>query len=293
MSIDGFDVIVCGSLHLDTVVYTPKLPRVDETVVGTRWEQRCGGKGGNQAVMAAKAGARVAMIGRTGDDEFGHLLRSNLKAAGVVDAAVQVDSTVCSGMSAAMVHDNGDYIATIVSGANLHIDPTAVETLWRSLGGARVLVLQNEIPEPVNMSSARAAKFAGAMIVLNAAPARDMSRDLLGLVDVLIVNRVEAEMLAGDRAETRKEVLAALTKLRDLQRAAIVTLGSDGLVVASGEGDPRWVAPHVVKAVSTHGAGDCFVGTLAANLARGRDLFEASIVANDAAAAHVAGVPHP
>src|SRR5579883_1302769 len=98
MSAQRFDVIVCGSLHLDIMVYAPLLPRADETVAGTRWEQRCGGKGGNQAAAAAKAGARVAMIARIGADEFGARLRANLEAAGVDARAVLVDAEAGSGM---------------------------------------------------------------------------------------------------------------------------------------------------------------------------------------------------
>ncbi len=135
MSMPAFDVIVCGSLHLDIMVYSPSLPRPDETVPGTRWGQQCGGKGGNQAVMSARAGARTAMIGRIGADDFGTRLIENLKAAGVDASAVLVDPTEGSGMSAAIVLDDGDYGAVIVSGANLHIPPelagATVAGAWR------------------------------------------------------------------------------------------------------------------------------------------------------------------
>ena len=138
MSVPAFDVIVCGSLHLDIMVYAPSLPRPDETVPGTRWGQQCGGKGGNQAVMSARAGARTAMIGRIGADDFGTRLIENLKAAGVDASAVLVDPTEGSGMSAAIVRDDGDYGAVIVSrGQSAHPAELAGATLARARRSAR------------------------------------------------------------------------------------------------------------------------------------------------------------
>src|ERR1700676_960568 len=131
-----FDVIVCGSLHLDVMVYAPTLPRPDETVAGSRWSLECGGKGGNQAIMAARSGARTAMIGRGGADDFGVRLRDNLIVAGIDASAVHVDSAAASGMSAAIVRDDGEYGAVIVSGVNLRIDPDAIGEHWHAIGGA-------------------------------------------------------------------------------------------------------------------------------------------------------------
>ena len=122
----SFDVVVCGSLHLDIVVRAPQLPRIDETAVGTTWEHVCGGKGGNQAVQAAKAGASTAMVSCIGRDAFGPMLLANLKASGVNSNAVTVDPQAGSGMSVAILQDDGDYGAVIVSGANLKIDPSAM-----------------------------------------------------------------------------------------------------------------------------------------------------------------------
>ena len=280
-----FDVIVCGSLHLDIMLYAPHLPRPDETVPGHRWDQQCGGKGGNQAVAAAKAGARTAMIGRVGDDDFGVRLRAHLDAAGVDASAVAIDRDAGSGISAAIVQDDGDYGAVIVSGANLNIEPARLGDIWRALGGGRVLVLQNEIPEAANIAAATAAREAGARVILNAAPVRAMTPALLDRVDLLIVNRIEAAMLAGC-----DDPLAALPRLVAPGRAAIVTLGGEGLVLQEAGAAPVFIAPHRVAVVSTHGAGDCFVGALAARLARGDSLHAAAQAANFAAARHVAAL---
>ena len=284
----AFDVIVCGSLHLDILLYAPALPRPDETVAGHRWEQKCGGKGGNQAVMAARAGARTAMIGRVGDDEFGRTLRAHLAAAGVDHSAVTRDAGTGSGMSAAIVRDDGDYGAVIVSGANLSIDPKSAALAWRTLGGARVLVIQNETPEAVNLAVARAAKAEGAKVALNAAPARAMAGRLLDLVDILIVNRVEAAMLTGAPVETRADAFAAAQALAGAGRSLVVTLGGGGVVVQPENAQAFWIAAVPVEVSSTHGAGDCFVGALAARLASADSLAVAAEFANAAAARHVA-----
>ncbi len=290
MSMPAFDVIVCGSLHLDIMVYSPSLPRPDETVPGTRWGQQCGGKGGNQAAMSARAGARTAMIGRIGADDFGTRLVGNLKAAGVDASAVLVDPTHGSGMSAAIVLDDGDYGAVIVSGANLLIPPDSLERQWRELGGARALVLQNEIPEAVNIAAAKVARDAGAIVILNAAPARATPAELLDRVDVLVVNRVEAEMFSGTKVADRDGAMEALPKLAKTARGVVVTLGGDGLVVQAASEAPLWIAPKPVKVVSTHGAGDCFVGTLAARMAKGDSLLQAADFANVVAANFVGRV---
>jgi len=287
-----FDVIVCGSLHLDIMLYAPALPRPDETVAGRRWEQTCGGKGGNQAVMAARAGARTAMIGRVGDDAFGARLRANLMAAGVDASGVAVDRETGSGMSAGIVLDDGDYGAVIVSGANLNIPAGTLEDQWRALGEARVLALQNEVPEAVDIAAAAVAKGSGAIVVLNAAPARPMPESLLSLVDILVVNRVEAGMLTGGSVTDRAAAFDAARRIGSSRRAVIVTLGSEGLVMWTEGGEGRFIAPTAVSVVSTHGAGDCFVGALAARLAAGDVLPQAAESASVAAARFVGRLDH-
>jgi ribokinase len=284
----AFDIIVCGSLHLDIVVQSPALPRIDETVVGRAWQQVCGGKGGNQAMQAAKAGAKTAMISRVGKDGFADALLQNLKASGVNTDAVTVDLVAGSGMSVAILKDDGDYGAVIVSGSNLKIDPASLASDWNMLGGAKVLVLQNEVPHEVNVSAAVAAKVAGAMVIYNAAPVRAVGDDLLSLVDVLVVNRIEAESMVGHAVQDRASAVAAIPALRKLAKSVVVTLGGEGLVVSDGA-TPIEIKPHRVKVISTHGAGDCFVGTLAQRLSQGTMLVEACRAANLRAAEFVSG----
>lgn len=286
IDVPAFDVIVCGSLHLDVMVYAPHLPRLDETAVGAAWGTVCGGKGGNQAEMAARLGARTAMIGRVGNDDFGAQLRANLAANNVDLSAVGADPARGSGMSVAIQQPDGNYGAVIVSGANLGLDPAACCASLAKFAGAKVLVLQNEIPAPVNAAMAKAAR--GLHVVFNAAPARAMDPDLLAHVTTLVVNRVEAEMISGQAVSGMDSALAALPALGGGQRSVIITLGGEGLVLQAKGGAPQTIMAHRVTPVSTHGAGDCFVGALACQLARGAPLTDAAVYANRAAATLVA-----
>jgi ribokinase len=285
----GFDIIVCGSLHLDIVLAAPHLPRVDETVPGTSWKKICGGKGGNQAVMAARAGAKCAMIGRVGNDDFGKTLTDNLKNQNVNIDNVSVDSAHGTGMSAAILQDDGEYGAVIVSGSNLALQPADAVTAWQNLGSAKYLILQNEIPESVNIAVAQTARKSGAHVILNAAPARKMSEQLLQLVDLLIVNRIEAEMLSGTTITDAKSALALLPKLALPDRMAIITMGGKGLVFQTTNGQCDFIEAHNVIVKSAHGAGDCFVGALAQSLASGENLPNACSHANFVASQFVSG----
>jgi ribokinase len=271
-------ILVCGALHLDLIVTAPHLPRLDETVTGHDLRQALGGKGGNQAIAAARMGARVAMAGRVGGDAFGDRLLSGLVEAGVDTGGVQRGSGA-SGMSVAIVDDAGGYGAVILSAANRGIDAAAI----RIPAGTRILLLQNEVPEAVNLDLAARARALGARVILNAAPARPMAPDLMALVDLLVVNRVEAADLAGaglDPAEAARQLA------EQGPAAVVVTLGAEGVVLWDGT---AWQQPgHPVEAVSTHGAGDAFVGALAADWDRGADLRAAIAFGQAAAALHVA-----
>jgi ribokinase len=282
-----FDVIVCGSLHLDIVVNAPALPRIDETAVGTSWSQICGGKGGNQAVQATRAGARTAMIGRIGADDFGKTLSDNLAEADVDLTCLSTDPDKGSGMSVAILQDNGDYGAVIVSGSNLTIDPGEIARQWQQLGGAKVLVLQNEVPEQVNIAAAKVAAANGAQVILNAAPARALSPEFLDHVHVLIVNRVEAEAMSGLPVHDFATAHLALPSLQGPLRAVVITLGGTGLLATPADGNAVEIAALPVKVTSTHGAGDCFVGVLAARLAAGASLVDGCLAANERAAEYV------
>ncbi len=280
-------VLVVGSLHHDIMIEAGHLPRKDETAVGHRWYPKFGGKGGNQAVAAARAGVTTRMVGAVGDDAFGRFLTAALDAGGVDRRQVAIVADAGSGMSVAIQDAAGDYAATIVSGANLRIDPAVLSdaTLW---DGVRVLVLQNEVTEALNIAAAAEARRRGVRVVLNAAPARVLPEALRQAVDLLIVNAVEAETMGTEPVTDLHSAMEAAHTLAASFDSVVVTAGSKGLAAWSSD-DARIVLPAIkVKAVSSHGAGDCFTGTLAAALARGASLEEACRAASRAAADHVA-----
>ncbi|MGZ2257255.1 PfkB family carbohydrate kinase [Roseobacter sp. A03A-229] len=252
-------LLVVGALHLDVVLRAPHLPALDETVRGSSVDYVFGGKGGNQAVAAARMGASVHFAGRVGADRFGEMLRETLRVSGVDITQVQ-DDTGPSGMSAAIVDAQGDYGAVIVSAANLNIAADRIQIPE----GTRLVLLQNEIPEAVNVTVARSARAAGARVWLNAGPARPLPSALTDALDLLIVNRVEAaaySALAVPKLETR---------------------GAEGVIF-----DGRTMPGYSVDVLSTHGAGDAFVGALAAEVLKGADIAKAIPFAQAAAALHV------
>jgi ribokinase len=278
-------VIVFGSLHYDITVHGPARPRKGETVTGSSWAPKCGGKGGNQAVSAAKAGARVAMIGAVGDDDFGETLLGNLDLKGVDRRFVRIVPGTGSGMSVAIFDAEGDYGAVIVSGANLKLGNEDVLAAGELFGEARILILQNEVPDAANLAAARAVRAVGGKILFNAAPARGVSDELMALVDVLIVNAIEAEMLAQVAVvDTLEGALAAARRLIALCPAAVVTAGGEGVAFADRQGKAITIPGEKIQAQSTHGAGDEFLGALAAALSGGADIEAALRAANHAAA---------
>lgn len=280
-------VLVAGSLHYDIMVETDHLPRVDETAIGRRWYPKFGGKGGNQAVSARRQGAASRMVGAVGRDEFGTFLKARLAEAGV-DTRFVREAEAGSGMSVALMLPNGDYAATIVSGANLTLgaEDLSSDEVWQDVG---LLVLQNEMPEAANLSAATQARRRGIRTLLNAAPCRPLAPDFARLVDILVVNAVEAEMMGAGKVCCLPSAAEAARKLAAQFETVIVTAGAHGLA-AFGAHDGELVLPaEKVKVVSSHGAGDAFIGALAAALVAGADLATACRAASSAAARHVSG----
>lgn len=285
MSSASPSVVVFGSLHYDIMVHGPARPRKGETVTGDHWHPKCGGKGGNQAVSAAKAGIPTSMIGAVADDDFGHALTDNLARNKVDHRFVKKVTGVGSGMSVAIFDSEGDYGAVIVSGSNLMLGQVDVDAASKAFVDGALLVLQNEVPDHANVSAAKAMKVAGGTVVLNAAPARPLSADLQQLVDVLVVNAIEAEQLAELPVVDTLEGAANAAKLLAAKfPVVVVTAGGDGVACATREGDAFSIEAIKVELVSTHGAGDEFTGVLASELARGSGIRAAIEAANHAAA---------
>jgi ribokinase len=280
-------VVVLGSLHLDIMVHAPDRPKKGETLPGSAWGYKAGGKGGNQAVAAAQFGARASMVGRVGNDDFGKRLLSHLRESGVDAEHVCTDSEAGSGMSVAIIDAEGDYGAVIVSGANLRLSNKDLEQAREVIGNAQVLVLQNEVLEATNLAAAQLAKEYRIRVILNAAPARPLGPDLAANVDVLVVNAVEAEMICGVAVESLPAAAEAAELLCKQVANVVVTAGGLGLAVAERGNTPYAEAAHPVKLVDTHGAGDAFIGALAARWASGLPVAEAVRFANAAAALFV------
>jgi ribokinase len=275
-------VIVVGSLHYDIMVDAPDRPRKGETIAGRGWSPKFGGKGGNQAVAARRQGVPTAMVGAVGDDSFGTALLAGLDRAKVDRTNVAVLSGVGSGMSVAISDDDGDYGAVIVSGANLATVPGQASAQLLSEG--KVLVLQNEIPEIVNEAVARHARDLGVKTILNAAPARPFTTSLPDLVDILIINAIEAEMLGGGDVSSLETAACAAERLAARFKSIVVTAGGDGVASFDRSGGALKLPGIKVAVASTHGAGDTFVGTLAARIAVGEPFELALSIANKEAA---------
>lgn len=281
-------ILTVGSLHYDILVEADHLPARDETAVGKRWYPKFGGKGGNQAVSVCRQGARSRMFGAVGDDDFGRFLRDGLRAAGVEDHFVATSSGVGSGMSVAVQDAAGDYAATIVSGANLALDPAGLAdpALWAGVG---LLILQCEVSDAVNLAAATEARRRGLRTVLNAAPSRPLPTAMSALIDVLVVNALEAEMMGAGQVACLQTAADAARHLAARFPHVVVTAGAQGLAACSADGGVFRLPAEKITVVSTHGAGDAFIGALATALAGGCDLPTACSAGSRAAARHVAG----
>ncbi|QND44807.1 ribokinase (plasmid) [Rhizobium lusitanum] len=284
-------VTVFGSLHYDIAVFGPSRPRKGETVTGTSWHPKSGGKGGNQAVSAARTGVATSMIGAVADDDFGRFLLSNLDRKNVDHTFVRRDASHSTGMSVAIFDAEGDYGAVIVSGSNLTLGDHDILAAQDLLRRTTILVLQNEIPDSANVAAAKAVKEAGGRVMINAAPARVLSNDLQHFIDIIVVNAIEAEMLAGvPVVETLEGALEAARKLVRIFPEVVVTAGGSGVAYANRRGEEIVIEAVKVKVESTHGAGDEFIGVLAAEIASGKTMNAALQKAN-MDAAKLVGTP--
>jgi ribokinase len=281
------DVVVVGSVNMDLVVRAPRLPTSGETLSGTTFATLPGGKGANQAVAAARLGARTAFVGCVGDDAFGGTLQGVLQAAGIDCRALRVVPGVSSGVALIAVDDGGHNFIVIVPGANGRVEPADVDRGEALLAAARIVVLQLEVPLPAVAPAVARARALGKQVVLNPAPARPLPPGLLAGVDLLVPNEIEAAMLSGLPVESLDEAAAAGRRLRaEGAGSVLVTLGARGVLAVTAGGERHHPAPQV-KAVDTTAAGDTFIGGLCAALVEGRPLEEAIGFAQAAAAISV------
>jgi ribokinase len=259
-------LLVFGSINVDLVFRVTALPAAGETVLGDSYVAVPGGKGANQAVAAARAGAAVRMVGRVGRDGFAAVALGALRGAGVDTAGVLADEAP-SGCAVIGVDDKGENQIMVASGANAHVAAAQVDDAL--LGPRTTLVLQMEVPVAATAALIARARRRGARIVLNLAPALTLAGEALRAVDVLVVNGGEARSLANGNglAATDGPALAGALA-QALGVTVVMTLGKDGAVATGPDGTWR-VGALPVAPVDTTGAGDAFVGVLAAALDAG------------------------
>jgi len=275
------EICVVGACNLDLISYVPRLPRIGETLHGNRFHMGFGGKGANQAVMAAKLGSRVTMVAKVGKDVFGKDTLKNFERWGVMTTHVHLTDKAFSGVAPIAVDTEGHNAIIIVTGANDLLTTEDVEAARPVIAGAQVLVCQLEIPLETTMAALRIAREEGVKSILNPAPARpNLPDDIYPLSDIFCPNESETELLSGlpvtsvDEAEAAGRIL-----LKKGAGVVILTLGERGSLLITDK-ETRHVPVASVKALDTTGAGDAFVGSLAHFLASGKTVFDAMERAN-------------
>jgi ribokinase len=260
-------IVVIGSVNTDLVVRGPHIPSPGETVTGGEFLRSQGGKGANQAVSAARAGADVTFVARVGDDELGEAAVAGLIAEGVEVTHIGRDTKHPTGVALIMVDHSGENAISVAPGANARLSVDDVEAARPAIESADVLLMQLETPLPAVERAASIASAASTTVILNPAPARPLGNSLLSLVDVLTPNQGESSFLTNE-----SDPHEAASRLRDLGVATVVvTLGAAGALIISSEGESP-VPGFPVAAVDSTAAGDAFNGFLAVSHAEGLDL---------------------
>lgn len=275
-------IVVVGSLNMDLVVQVPTIPAPGETVLGDNFATIPGGKGANQAVAAARLGAKVSLIGRVGNDVFGEQLLANAQREGIDVTHVGRDETAASGIAMICVDAAGQNNIAVASGANYKLTADHVRAAWAALPHVDLLVMPLETPLETIETAVFLANQSGTQVVLNPAPAQKLPPHILAGVDVLVPNEPETAQLTDMPVNTGEEARLAAKELLNLGVSHVVlTLGSRGALVLHGTtGHFSEVPPYPVTVVDTTAAGDAFVAGLAVGLGEGKPLVEAAQFAN-------------
>jgi ribokinase len=275
---------VVGSINMDLMLQCPHLPRPGETVTGHDFHVAPGGKGANQALAAARLGAAVALLGCVGDDAFGPGALAHLAEAGVDLTGVQPVAGCATGVAMVQVDAAGQNCIVVAPGANARLSTAHIDAARAVLAQAEILICQFETPVPVVQHAIAQARAAGVAVWLNPAPAQPLPAGLLPQIDMLVVNEGEAAVVAGRPVAGRAAAEEAAAALRAAGcGTVVVTLGADGAVWCDVHGVQHQPAPRV-QAVDTTGAGDTFIGALAAAWVKDEPLGPAIDWAQQAAA---------
>jgi len=268
-------IVVLGSLNMDLIGVSPRLPAPGETIMGESFYTAPGGKGGNQAVAASKLGANVRMVGRVGKDTFGQSLLSGLQGHGIDATGVAQDPTASTGIAIILLDALKQNYIVVVSGANMACDEQELEAAKRALDGADALMLQLEVPVELSLEAARYARAKGIKVIWDPAPARELPDEAFAVADVMTPNQTEAEALTGivvsDAASAHH---AANVLLGKGVSVAVVKMGEDGVFFAT-QNESAFLPPYSVEIVDTVAAGDAFGAALAVALSEGKSLSDA------------------
>lgn len=277
-------LVVLGSINADHILNLKSFPTPGETVTGSHYQVAFGGKGANQAVAAGRSGANIAFIACTGDDDIGERVRRQLASDNIDIAPVRTVKDESTGVALIFVNGEGENVIGIHAGANAALSVAQVEAEKTRIADADALLMQLESPLESVLAAAKTAHQHQTSVVLNPAPARELSDELLALVDIITPNETEAEKLTGIRVENDGDAAKAANALHKKGiGTVIITLGSRGVWV-SHDGEGRRVPGFKVQAIDTIAAGDTFNGTLVTALLEGTGLAEAIRFAHAAAA---------
>jgi ribokinase len=280
-------ICVVGSSNVDLTFRTSRLPKPGETLAGETFHLGFGGKGANQAVMAARLGARVTMVSKVGRDLFGEQTVQNYRSQEIDTQHLSVDELRSTGMAAILVDDQARNCIIVIPGANSGLTPEDVRDSAGSIQAADVLLCQLEVPIPTTLEALRLARSAGVRTVLNPAPATPLSDGVLQLADLCVPNETELEALSGCAVADLAQVeIAARVVLNRGPGQVIITLGDRGAMVVDARSAAHFPAVPVA-AVDSTGAGDAFIGGLAVFLAERLPLGDALRRANAVAALSV------
>jgi ribokinase len=247
-------IAVVGSSSMDLTCYADVLPQAGQTLYGNLFTTGFGGKGANQAVMASLAGANVYMVGCIGNDLFGKSLQENFKNQSINSEYVKI-SDLPTGVAHIWVDSKGQNRILIVPGANHDFDENHAAQAIKLIPDLAIVIGQCEVPQAVTAAAFTVAKERGALTILNPAPFQDLSPDLLSVTDWLIPNEIEFEEFVGSAPTSH-----SLKQFRK-GKESIVTLGDQGAVLISSEGELTDISTNKVQAIDTTGAGDCFIGS--------------------------------